>query len=237
MSLSDVSVLNDREQCLDDVPVKKNKQKIRVIIDDDGCISVKRRQKVVVELEEPDVAIVEKPSEKVDKPPVKRIKKKCAAEGCKMNECGHHQLCKKHAGKHLIEKQDCAICMDGELNVPLSCGHWIHVDCVIKSGKKECPICKDALKFTKQQEIIYRRSKEEIKIKNRRESFAQIVRDELREEEDRRNRRRPARRRDPYIENLRHFTTDVLISMIRILSDDGTRPVNRETFIEMLLDA
>jgi hypothetical protein len=235
MSLSDVSVLSDREQCLDDVPVKKNKQKIRVIIDDDGCISVKRRQKVVVELEEPDVVIIEKPSEKVDKPPVKRIKKKCVAEGCKLNECGHHQLCKKHAGKRLIEKQDCAICMDGELNVPLSCGHWIHADCVIKSAKKECPICKEALKFTKEQQIIYRRRKAELRINEERESFAEVVRDELRDEEYRRNRRQHTRRRDPYIDNLRHFNPHVLMNMIRIISDNGIRLINREIFIEMLL--
>lgn len=43
-------------------------------------------------------------------------------------------------------KEDaCAVCFEkfDTYFIPLSpCGHYIHKECVIKSGKKECPICR-----------------------------------------------------------------------------------------------
>ena len=71
--------------------------------------------------------------------------------------------------------------MDGELKCPLSCGHWIHVECVIKSGKKECPMCKSALKFNQEQEKSYKKHKKELRMKQEMDEFADIVRNEVRE--------------------------------------------------------
>lgn len=88
---------------------------------------------------------------------------KCAVDGCRFNSTSHYNLCKRHAGTRLIEKEDCAICMEQIDKCPLSCGHWIHIDCVIQSGKKECPICKSDVRFTKEQSQSYRQRQRELK--------------------------------------------------------------------------
>jgi hypothetical protein len=45
--------------------------------------------------------------------------------------------------KFVDEKpQECIICCEELcMSAPLECGHWIHLDCVKKSLKPECPIC------------------------------------------------------------------------------------------------
>jgi hypothetical protein len=42
--------------------------------------------------------------------------------------------------------QDCPICLDklNESN-PLQCGHWVHMSCLKKHFKPECPICRKKL--------------------------------------------------------------------------------------------
>jgi hypothetical protein len=45
---------------------------------------------------------------------------------------------------------DCPICCE-EINKksdPLTCGHWIHRTCVVKSGKAECPLCRSRVYLT-----------------------------------------------------------------------------------------
>jgi Ring finger domain len=45
--------------------------------------------------------------------------------------------------------EDCIICTEkmDEKN-PLECGHWIHIECVRKHFKPECPICRKRLNMT-----------------------------------------------------------------------------------------
>lgn len=38
-------------------------------------------------------------------------------------------------------QDDCHVCCDS-IDEPLSCGHWIHIDCVVKTGRPNCPLCK-----------------------------------------------------------------------------------------------
>ena len=87
----------------------------------------------------------------------KIVKKKCIVANCRNYETGHHSLCNKHAGSQKLEKECCAICMDdeNECKQPLSCGHWIHFDCVLKTSKKECPMCKSVLKFSAEQTVVF----------------------------------------------------------------------------------
>lgn len=42
---------------------------------------------------------------------------------------------------------ECAVCFEtfSDEDTHLECGHWIHMACVVKSGKAECPICKTVL--------------------------------------------------------------------------------------------
>jgi hypothetical protein len=46
--------------------------------------------------------------------------------------------------KFLQEKpEDCIICTEKiKDNEPLSCGHWIHISCIEKHFKPECPVCR-----------------------------------------------------------------------------------------------
>lgn len=68
---------------------------------------------------------------------------------CKMNIYPNYKYCTKHIHEQqplqIIEKpDDCPVCMDPfhENDIPLTCGHWVHKSCIIKSGKGQCPICR-----------------------------------------------------------------------------------------------
>lgn len=72
-------------------------------------------------------------------------KKRC----CKLNTFPNYKYCTKHIRQQeplqLIEKPlECPVCMEHLDNdeKPLTCGHWVHRTCVIKSGKSQCPICR-----------------------------------------------------------------------------------------------
>ena len=52
---------------------------------------------------------------------------------------------KKEKAKTKFEKPDvCIVCVESvkKMKTPLDCGHWIHLECVVASGKQECPLCK-----------------------------------------------------------------------------------------------
>lgn len=54
-------------------------------------------------------------------------------------------FCYQHVPKFIDEKpNDCFICCY-PLNMkdPLSCGHWVHYECILKSGVKKCPFCRE----------------------------------------------------------------------------------------------
>ena len=48
------------------------------------------------------------------------------------------------------EKPDeCCVCFDtlNETDSALSCGHYIHMECIVKSKKSTCPICREYIKL------------------------------------------------------------------------------------------
>ena len=49
--------------------------------------------------------------------------------------------------KFIADKPDnCIICIESLTEVDiLECGHWIHLDCVKKHFKPECPLCRKKL--------------------------------------------------------------------------------------------
>lgn len=54
-------------------------------------------------------------------------------------------FCKNHLPKWVGDKpMECAVCYEpfDEAQLILNCGHWIHDECIIKSKKAECPICR-----------------------------------------------------------------------------------------------
>jgi hypothetical protein len=72
-------------------------------------------------------------------------KKRC----CKLNVFPNYKYCTKHIHhqeplQNIERPSECPVCMDhlDQDEKSLTCGHWVHKSCVIKSGKGQCPICR-----------------------------------------------------------------------------------------------
>src|SRR6202000_886517 len=68
-------------------------------------------------------------------------------EPCK-NKIIEGKYCRFHRPKSELEKDaECPICMENLDNVtsPLSCGHWVHMNCIVAWGKQSCPICRQVI--------------------------------------------------------------------------------------------
>lgn len=76
-------------------------------------------------------------------------KKRCHRKVKKDN-----MYCCYHMCYHHFPREPCSVCYD-EIHIhekPLNpCGHWVHMKCLIKSGKDKCPICRSSIKLTKNQ--------------------------------------------------------------------------------------
>lgn len=82
------------------------------------------------------------------------------------NFCSRHHACE--VPLKIIEKpEECPICVEKfeECDKALKCGHWVHKQCIIKSGKSKCPICRlyiylkpTELKECNQYAYVYRQN-------------------------------------------------------------------------------
>ena len=81
------------------------------------------------------------------------MNKKCSAmciKGTKTMKCSkiakeNCDFCDEHMHQYRLEKPcECPICFDGleKGEIPLSCGHWFHKDCLKKTEKNSCPVCR-----------------------------------------------------------------------------------------------
>jgi hypothetical protein len=59
--------------------------------------------------------------------------------------------CHLHKPPGFLEKRPdiCPVCIEtfSSRDTHLECGHWIHISCVVKSGKPQCPICRQTLTY------------------------------------------------------------------------------------------
>ncbi len=47
---------------------------------------------------------------------------------------------------------ECPVCYEALEDLkPLSCGHWVHKGCIIKSKKDNCPMCRQKVKLTRRE--------------------------------------------------------------------------------------
>ena len=176
----------------------------------------------------------------------KVVKKKCIVANCRNYETGHHSLCNKHAGSQKLEKECCAICMEdeNECKQPLSCGHWIHFDCVLKTCKKECPMCKSVLKFSAEQTVVFNAHKKEIKMKFQREESLRQAEISFRERDIRREQReesliigrRQYRYQQQATNTTTHFMSNDLIVFINTMSEGRNERIDRMELIQILLE-
>lgn len=53
--------------------------------------------------------------------------------------------------------EDCAVCTD-ECEEVLTCGHNVHWQCVARSGRASCPVCRAQLQIPEQWTLLFRES-------------------------------------------------------------------------------
>lgn len=65
---------------------------------------------------------------------------------CKnMRSAFSDRFCTRHLGmgKAYGQPDDCPVCMEAlATEAALSCGHFVHRECIVRSGKNTCPICR-----------------------------------------------------------------------------------------------
>ena len=133
--------------------VKKDRVKIIILDDDDDDVNIKKKEKCVI----PNC--------------------KCVAN--------QRDMCRKHCKKYPFDKpEECPVCLDtlkDEKYPLLECGHWVHHDCVINSGKAECPCCRAQVKLNKTQQSklkkIHNKFKRDKEEEERREIQQQLERE------------------------------------------------------------
>lgn len=60
----------------------------------------------------------------------------------------NNEYCNEHKIKYRLEKDNCPICLDNirdndiPLNIPLTCGHWFHKNCLKPIKNYNCPLCR-----------------------------------------------------------------------------------------------
>ena len=62
-------------------------------------------------------------------------------------------VCKTNSSAFTCEKpNECPVCYEALEDLkPLSCGHWVHKSCIIKSKKDKCPMCREKVKLTRRE--------------------------------------------------------------------------------------
>lgn len=81
------------------------------------------------------------------------IGKLCSYDGCFNSAVNDiYSFCMNHMSNqtpiHEIEKpSECPICFEPDIDqndpyLQLTCGHWIHKNCIIRAGRVGCPLCR-----------------------------------------------------------------------------------------------
>lgn len=73
---------------------------------------------------------------------------------CKNKRYRNLDTCKLHQNKNVFDKpENCVVCYE-KLTIndpPLNCGHWVHIDCILMSGKSQCPLCRQSVSINNRQ--------------------------------------------------------------------------------------
>ena len=65
---------------------------------------------------------------------------------CRCDEYSTEKYCSLHRYRYKIEKpSECTICFDAldDKEIPLSCGHWFHKECLKPTNVHSCPLCRN----------------------------------------------------------------------------------------------
>lgn len=121
------------------------------------------------------------------------------------------------------EPQDeCHVCCES-IDTHLSCGHWIHVDCVVQTGKAECPLCKKVVSMSIDDVVKMEKISKKKKIDEERQVIRAIMDEELNEEFENR---------------MSEFLTNVVngnIYLARSLTNRGVFPMEQYNYLSDLI--
>lgn len=77
-------------------------------------------------------------------------------ERCPLRSQNSSKYCSKHYSTYERESE-CPVCMGKVYKVLRPCEHWVCKDCIIKSGKPECPICRKHVTLSKKERDLLRK--------------------------------------------------------------------------------
>jgi hypothetical protein len=66
-----------------------------------------------------------------------------------------NDYCNQHKDRYRFNKpEECPVCYEttSDIPIPLECGHWVHRECMSKSKKPVCPICRKTIHL---EDILY----------------------------------------------------------------------------------
>jgi len=123
------------------------------------------------------------------------------------------------------EQQDeCHVCCES-IDTHLSCGHWIHIDCVVQTGKPNCPLCKKVVSMSIDDVIKMEKLSKKKKLEIEQQERRAIIHEELNEElEDR-------------ISELLRNAVDGNIYIARTLTNRGVFPMEQYNFLSDLMES
>jgi hypothetical protein len=98
--------------------------------------------------------------------------KKMVKEPNETTQC----FCSMHktTNKRVYEKEPCPVCFENNVECILDCGHWVHKECIILSGKAECPICRCKVSLNKTETKKINKRKKEFDILQIREDEQEL---------------------------------------------------------------
>ena len=71
---------------------------------------------------------------------------------CKNKCLKNKNFCRLHNKlDYVMEKpNECIVCLNdlNDTKKSLTCGHWIHLNCIYKWGKQQCPVCRQSIKLS-----------------------------------------------------------------------------------------
>ena len=82
----------------------------------------------------------------------------CWDHFCTRERGGGTNFCDSHNDK--LFTPECPICIEpfNRLDTFLRpCGHWVHIECIYKSGKTYCPLCRCSLWLSREDEMCMRK--------------------------------------------------------------------------------
>jgi hypothetical protein len=91
---------------------------------------------------------------------------------CKNKPKNNEEYCHLHKINNEYKESECCICLEvftPDFKPLKNCNHYIHIECVYKSGKNICPVCRAPVEFNKKEEKQFQKYKKKLEEEKERE--------------------------------------------------------------------